>query len=469
MLRTLFVLAIFVPGLMMAIRDRFMALLLYLWFAFFRPQDWMWIDVTGLRLSLVLGLLLLVPAFGTGIWPNVSHILSVGQILFLVSALLAQLNAVNTAMGWSWIDFLVRLTLVCLLAVTMMDTPQRVVRVLAVVGGSLGFHAAKAGLASILGGGVRFDEGLTGTFVDNNGYALGAVMIIPLLIAVALNAELLFDNVAPWITQWVKRGFFVAAPLCAFTVISTFSRGGFLALAAAALVYIALHQQRLRLSMAAATLAVLALMFAPIPEGYFERLETISTYEEINEESAISRTHFWAVAIRMANDKPLGVGLRNYEAAYNDYDFSYGKYGQRRAVHSSHFQVLAEQGYLGAAIWTLQFVVAFFLAIRIRQRARVAGMPPASSKFLLTVSHCLIASMTGFIVGGAFIALALNDVTWLTFATLAAVDRLAVAMAHDAEQKPVGAPAHVPPTVRRVPAFHPQPAVNTRWSGGRAS
>ena len=45
MLRTFFVLAILVPGLLVSRRDRYAALLLYLWLALFRPQDWVWFDL----------------------------------------------------------------------------------------------------------------------------------------------------------------------------------------------------------------------------------------------------------------------------------------------------------------------------------------------------------------------------------------------------------------------------------------
>ena len=47
MLRTLFVAVIFFPWFFRAIRSRFDALLLYMWFAFFRPQDWIWIDISA--------------------------------------------------------------------------------------------------------------------------------------------------------------------------------------------------------------------------------------------------------------------------------------------------------------------------------------------------------------------------------------------------------------------------------------
>src|SRR6185295_14095726 len=55
MLRTLLVLSILVPGFFLALKDRFNALLLYLWYAFFRPQDWMYLDISALKPSLVLG------------------------------------------------------------------------------------------------------------------------------------------------------------------------------------------------------------------------------------------------------------------------------------------------------------------------------------------------------------------------------------------------------------------------------
>ena len=54
-------------------RNRYIALLMYLWFALFRPQDWIWIDITSLRLSMVFGIVLLVPALATGLFPNVTH------------------------------------------------------------------------------------------------------------------------------------------------------------------------------------------------------------------------------------------------------------------------------------------------------------------------------------------------------------------------------------------------------------
>src|ERR1700676_3609793 len=185
MLRTLLVFAILIPGVAAAFSDRFAAFLMYVWFALFRPQDWVWFDITNLRPSLVIFILLVIPAFFKGIYPNLTHPISIAALLFLFTCAVAQINAVVPSIGWTWLNFLFILILVTLLGVTLIRDRKRFVIALAVLSGSLGFHAAKAGLASVFGGGVRFFDGFAGAFADNNGYAVGMVMITPFLLASA--------------------------------------------------------------------------------------------------------------------------------------------------------------------------------------------------------------------------------------------------------------------------------------------
>jgi len=130
--------------------------------------------------------------------------------------------------------------------------------------------------------------------------------------------------------------------------------------------------------------------------------------------------------VDMAVDRPLGVGLGNFEASYDRYDRTGGKFGSRRAVHSSHLEVLAETGFGGAAIYAALFGYALFTGFRIRKRSRRPGLSPSLSRFYFTTANALILSMVAFLVGGAFISLALNDLTWLTFALVSSLDRLSL-------------------------------------------
>jgi probable O-glycosylation ligase (exosortase A-associated) len=413
MLRTLIVFAIIIPGVVAALRDRFAALLLYTWFAIFRPQEWVWTDLASLRLSLVLGLLLIVPSFASGIFPNVSHPLSIGALAFFGCSLAAQTQAVSQETGWFWLDYLGRLLLVCLLSVPLLSTRRRLVTFIAVVAGSFAFHTSKAGLASLLGGGTRFGEGLaSGAFADNNGYAVGSAMVIFLLIPLAQNLE----------GRWLRRGFAAAVPFTAYALMSTFSRGGFLALAASGLAFLGLQRRRFLVLGSAALVVLIAYLVVPIPKGYLDRLETIGTYEEIGEDSAMSRPHFWRVAMEMVSRNPIGVGLRNFEANFDEYDFSHGRYGVRRDVHSIYFQTLAETGYLGAATFVGLIGGSLLVLLRVRRRSRDRALPEEAARFYFTMANGLVASMVAFAVGGAFISLALNEITWISFSTVAALD-----------------------------------------------
>jgi probable O-glycosylation ligase (exosortase A-associated) len=450
MLRSLLVLSILVPGLIASVRSRYAALVMYLWFALFRPQDWMWMDITGLRISLVLGVLLVLPGLVMGIVPNMTHPLSIGMIAFFFSALVSQAHAVNAEFGWAWIDFLFRLLLACLMVVTLANDSKRLAGVIGVVGGSFGFHAAKAGLAYLIGGGTRFADGLSGAFIDNNGYALGTVMIMPLLVVAAQNVEIVYTGrLAPWI----RRGVYVAVMLCTFAVVGTYSRGGFLAIAAATLTLVMLQRRRVLALTTIGALVALFLIVVPIPQSYLDRLETIQTYEQVGEDSALSRPHFWRVGLEMVAANPFGIGLKQYEFAYDRYDFSGGRFGHNRAVHNSHIQVLAETGYLGAASWALLFVYAFFACLRVRARSKTERLDPAVARFFFTAANGLLTSMTAFLVGGTFLSLALNDLTWLTFGMVAAVDRISSRVCAEAEAPQLAAVPAVPLAFRAVPSY----------------
>jgi O-antigen ligase len=155
---------------------------------------------------------------------------------------------------------------------------------------------------------------------------------------------------------------------------------------------------------------------------YTDRMQTIQTYEQVEDTSALGRIHFWRVAIDMVSAYPLGIGLFNYEELYDRFDFTQGAFGTKRSVHSSHMQVLAETGFLGAIVYGCVFCFAFGRSWRIRQRSRQRNLSPEDQRLFFTGGNALIVSMTAFIVGGGFVAMALNDLTWLTFALVTSLD-----------------------------------------------
>jgi putative inorganic carbon (HCO3(-)) transporter len=454
-LRFIFIATILLVGIAGSFYSRFAALLLYVWFALFRPQEWVWFDITALRLSLVIGALLVVPCLLTGVWPAVTHPISIGMMLFLATALLSQLNSLHPDIGWFWLDFLARLILVSMLSISIVSTHKRFAQLIAVISLSIAFQSAIAGLSSLSAGGVRYAEGQAGAFVDNNGYALAIAMILPLLVATFQNAPLYLP-----FSKAVRTIAIVAVPFSAYTIISVFSRAGFLAMLAGGLVMILLQKRRFAILLVALSLAALAYLVVPVPEGYFDRLETIRTFDEIQEDSAISRLHFWRVALDMVRDNPLGIGIRNFEVRYDQYDYLNGRFGRERAVHSSHFQVLAEEGFDGFLVWVLLFVYSLWRCLRMRKPLPTASEQEAS--FFLSYANALLASLVAFLVGGAFIALSLNDLTWYTFGCVAALDR----MYRNAARQPAAAQA-AKPVLRPTGLSGLSPASRGVWQPSR--
>jgi hypothetical protein len=69
------------------------------------------------------------------------------------------------------------------------------------------------------------------------------------------------------------------------------------------------------------------------------------------------------------------------------------------------------------------------------------------------MANALLTSMVGFATGGAFLALALNDLTWLTFGMVAALDRLSREQPEHAVAPVALVTAPAPLAFRAVPSF----------------
>jgi putative inorganic carbon (HCO3(-)) transporter len=390
----------------------------YIGFAMFRPQEWVFTDITWLRLSLVSGLILVVPSLLTGVFPNLTHPISIGSVLFLVTALIGQFNAVRPDIGWHWLDYMARLILVCLLAVTILNTRKRLLIAAGVFATALGLHASKVGVMILLTGGFRLLEGFGGSFGDNNEYALGVVMGLPFLVATAQN----FDAIRGQWPSALRWAWWASVPLSILTIIATYSRGGAVALAAAALVFLALQRRKFIGILFLGALAILAVTFADSLPGYRDRLETVQTDTE--ESSAMGRLHYWRTALAISKDYPLGIGLRNFEQMYDQYDSSGGAHGHHRAVHNSHLQVLVELGIPGLIVWMSLFGYSIFAAVRLRRGAKDPARSPQDRLFCFTLGNAFLTSLAGFLIGGSFLSMALNDATWFIFAFVAVADRL---------------------------------------------
>lgn len=442
MLRSIFTLCFIGVFASFAVANAYAAMLLYWWFGTFKPQEWIWWDISSLRLPLMAALLFLVHAVAAGRLPRLDN--TIAKLMAALLGLLVMAEITAGCEGHRIVDlsYVAILVLMVLLSERLLTSLKAVVGLLLIVCGSLGFYSGKAGVNAALSGKSLY--GMTtegGSFSTSNGMALATAMMLFFLfflVQVLGSARGGPARPGPFEHPLVRRAiaWVVILTICgsAYFVVATQSRGSALSLGIGVLLYLWLQRRRFRMLLLAALVGLTVLAVAPLPEGYEERLASVFAEDEERDRSAASRPHFWRMATLMASDHAFGIGAGCYHSYYNVYDTSGGAYGQFRSVHSSHFSVLAEAGYGGLAVWLLLLLVTYVNLWKLRAASRpfVDSSDEAWSFFHL--SNALIASQTVFVIGGSFYEVGYNDFTWLTFGMTIALSRQVreVSFAHPA-------------------------------------
>ena len=186
-------------------------------------------------------------------------------------------------------------------------------------------------------------------------------------------------------------------------VVFSQSRGGLIGLAAVVL-YGWLFVTKRRVLGLVAVVLIGAAVFVMAPSGYFERMETVTTYEEDN--SAQGRLEAWTRSIQMALDYPLGVGAGNFPSSYGrhyiDLDSTRISYGARRWInaHSIYFRVLGEYGFIGLTMLLWIIFGSIRANIVIGRVLRQHSDPPLDPMWPALVNM----SIVGYAVAGTFLS-----------------------------------------------------------------
>lgn len=444
MIRTLLVVIALGVGWSFALQSTLYAVCLYLWIAYFRPESWAWSDIfSSLNLSYFAGAYLVLRTVLSGTKFVIDWRTGL-LFLFLIHSLVSTSFGLHPAYSFEyWYDF-AKTIIVSYILTLLIRTESDLRLVLIVISVSLGFEAVKQGWAQmILNPGARNDNSVP-FLGDNNLVAVGMAMLIPIIAALAETS-----------TGFYKRGFQFANIGVLYRALSTYSRGGFLSVGAVVGIQFLRSHHKFRTFAAIALSA--ALILPVLPEQFWERMRTITAPSEERDASQQSRLHFWQVAIAMANDRPLlGVGHSGYPRAYNQYDWSEGKYLTNRAVHSSWFGVLAELGYPGLVL----FVLIIFSSLRACRRVRKMANRGEVPKTMAAYAVALESSLVAFIVGGSFVSFHYCEMLWHFFGLTVALERAAATEAAAARERVLRAREQQAPTA--PPA--PEPDADFVWA-----
>jgi putative inorganic carbon (HCO3(-)) transporter len=303
---------------------------------------------------------------------------------------------------------------------------------------SIGYYGVKGGVFTIRTAGTEKVWGPDGTFIGgNNEIALALIMVIPLMYHLYTMAQ----------GKWVRRAFIASMLLCALAAIGSYSRGAFLAIIAMTGFLWLKSDRKLTLGLMLVVAAPLIVAF--MPAQYFDRVDTINTYQE--DSSAMGRINAWKMAFNLAKDRPFGGGFEIYNPEV------FAKYAPDakdiHAAHSIYFQVMGEHGFFGLFLYLLLGWLVWRTGSWIIKNTY--GLPElAWARGLATMIQ---VSLLGFAVGGAFLSLLYFDVPYYLMGIMV-VTRVIVAKELKALAKIAPAPGRIPPQSRQSRLI-PQPGI----------
>ncbi len=276
-----------------------------------------------------------------------------------------------------------------------------------VVAFSFGMLGAKGGIFSLLSGGQHRIYGPAYSFIaDNNDLALALNMALPFMFFLARDEE----------NRRLKKYLVAGFILSVISIIFTYSRGGFLTLLGVGFLLL-VKSKRKGLAAALAAAAVLAVSIY-IPQQWFERMETIKTYEE--DGSVQGRFNAWHFAFNLALARPLtGGGFETFQpelfAIYAPRPFDV------HDVHSVYFELIGEHGFVVFLVWAALLLSCFS---SLRALKSQAGGDP--SKFwIANYSHMLEASLCAYLIGGTFLGRAYFDFFYQIVAAVVILKKVA--------------------------------------------
>jgi probable O-glycosylation ligase (exosortase A-associated) len=345
-------------------------------------------------------------------------------VLFVFWMNVTTYYAVHPADAFPEWDRAMKIQVIVLVTLMLIKDRPRVDALVWTIVLSLGFFGARGGVFSVLTGAQYQVLGPPESFItDNNTLGLALIMTMPLMRYLQLNAS----------RKWLRVGIGTLGGLTALAVLTSHSRGAFLA--AAVMIVFLVMKSRNKLRFAFLVVAAVPVMLLLMPDSWYERMGSISEYQ--SDASAMGRINAWHMAFNLALDRPVvGAG---FQAFLPDMFERYAPNPEDiHDAHSIYFEVLAEHGFVGLAL----FLGIGWFAFRTGSRVikQVAGHE--SLTWARDLASMLQVSIIGYAVGGAFLGLAYFDLFYHLVVILIILSKIVeTELAELAPKKPQAATA----------------------------
>ncbi|WP_199610868.1 putative O-glycosylation ligase, exosortase A system-associated [Flocculibacter collagenilyticus] len=283
-----------------------------------------------------------------------------------------------------------KILLATFMALLLLQKKERINLLVWVMSLSIAFYGIKGGLFALATGGQFRVWGPPDSFIEgNNELALALLSAFPLLYYLRGQVE----------NKWLKRAFLLAMVLCLISVVSSYSRGAFLAMGVTSIFLWYKSKHKLALAMLGFVLVLAAVPF--IPEHWFNRMNTIQTYEE--DASAMGRINAWTLAFNISKAHITSGGFNHWGP------ITFALYApvpdKIHDAHSIYFEVLGEQGFIGLFLFLTCLLMTWLLCNKTIKLSQVYEEHAWCGNLCKMLQVSLIAYMSG----GAFLGLAYWD------------------------------------------------------------
>ena len=406
-------------------------ILMWSWIGYMNPHRLTWSFAYTLPFAMVVALATLIGLLFTRERKPLPRTSEVYLLVALwVFFLITTIFAFEPAAAWDQFDKVSKILLVSFVTMLLFQEAEKLKMLLYVIAISIGFYGMKGGIWALGTGGVNQVLGPPDSFISGNTeIGLAINMVLPILLLLSR-----FET-----RRWMKIGLQAAFFFGIFGSIFTYSRGALLGL----ILVLTLIFVKSRAKFIVIPLAIVVALFGKslVPEQWLNRMGTIQTYEK--DSSANMRLNSWWVSYQLALDNPfIGAGFRPFSPTiYLRYSPD-EKWNDWQDAHSIYFQVLAEHGFTGLALYMALIASTLISLRRVKRRAR--GNP--AHEFHGATAQMLEVSLVGFLVSGAFLSMSYFDL----FFHLVAITAMLKVLVLQAAPEPVAArPVPASPVVAR--------------------
>jgi probable O-glycosylation ligase (exosortase A-associated) len=414
-LRDYLILAIFVGAAPFCFFFPYFGVLMSSWIAFLNPHRFAW----GFAATLPVAQIIVIPTIvGTLFTKNINRKVitreSLLLLLFWIWVALTMLNAYFEPLfadhleeGTARLIEFSKIMVLTSLTIILVTSKKKLKYLLMVTAFSLGLLALKGTIFGILTGGEFRVWGPPQSFIaDNNDFGLALNMTLPMLFFLGRDEQ----------NRKLKLVFKIALVCAAAAVLLTYSRGALLGIAAVMAAIALKSRYKLLSAFMLVIVAFLVISFAPT--AWMARMGTFIGGSL--DMSAQQRLTSWAFAWNLAKEYPItGAGFECFTpglfAVFSPRDAQTWLAGHTSSgPHSIYFQVLAEQGFVGLAVF-LGLLASCVVSARRLQR-QVASNPAVS--WIASYAQMVELGVLAYMVSGAFLGRAYFDLYFQLVAIL---------------------------------------------------